>query len=80
MNCGDVRIRLLDYERERLPLPAQGEVRAHLDACADCARADAVEQELTWVLEHRGSGATASSSGATIRSCSSACGRWRTAS
>jgi anti-sigma factor RsiW len=53
MTCDDVRTRLLDYQRGRLPLPAQAEVRTHLDACADCARAEAVEQELTSVLEHR---------------------------
>jgi len=53
MTCDDVRTRLLDYQHGRLPLPAQAEVRTHLDACADCARAEAVEQELTSVLEHR---------------------------
>src|SRR3989442_4318813 len=53
MTCDDVWIRLLDYRRARLPLLAQGEVRAHLDECPGCARADAVEQELTSVLEHR---------------------------
>lgn len=53
MNCEDVRIRLLDYQRGRLSLPAQGEMRAHMDACPDCTRADTVEQELTSVLEHR---------------------------
>jgi len=53
MNCEDVRIRLLDYQRGRLTLPAQAEVRTHLNGCADCTRADAVEQELTSVLEHR---------------------------
>ncbi|OLC17923.1 MAG: hypothetical protein AUH29_00460 [Candidatus Rokubacteria bacterium 13_1_40CM_69_27] len=53
MTCDDVRIRLLDYQRGRLPHSAQGEVRAHLDECPGCARADAVEQELTSVLEHR---------------------------
>ena len=53
MNCEDVRIRLLDYQRGRLPLAAQGEMRAHLDACPNCTRADTVEQELTSVLEHR---------------------------
>src|SRR5436190_17393252 len=53
MNCEDVRIRLLDYQRGRLTLPAQAEVRTHLNGCADCGRAEAVEQELTSVLEHR---------------------------
>src|ERR687888_1378735 len=53
MNCDDVRIQLLDYQRGHLPLAVQGEVRTHLDGCADCARADAVEHELTSILEHR---------------------------
>ncbi len=53
MNCEDVRPRLLDYQRGRLPAAAHGEVRAHLDACADCTHAESVEQELTWVLERR---------------------------
>src|SRR5205809_4960854 len=53
MTCDDIRIRLLDYQRGRLPLPVQEEIRTHLDECAGCARADAVEQELTSVLEHR---------------------------
>jgi anti-sigma factor RsiW len=53
MNCDDVRIQLVDYQRGRLSLAAQGEVRAHLDGCADCARADIVEHELTSILEHR---------------------------
>src|SRR5204863_250497 len=47
------RSRVLDYQRGRLQLPAQAEVRTHLNGCADCTRADAVEQELTSVLEHR---------------------------
>src|SRR5262245_27603609 len=53
MSCDDVRTRLLDYQRGRLPVGAQEEVRAHLDGCSACARADAVEHELTSVLEHR---------------------------
>ena len=53
MTCDDVRTRLLDYQRGRLPLPIQVEMRTHIDACADCGRAEAVEQELTSVLEHR---------------------------
>src|SRR5207249_10010264 len=53
MNCEDVRIRLLDYQRGRLTRPGEAEVRTHLNGCADCTRADAVEQELTSVLEHR---------------------------
>lgn len=53
MNCEDVHILLLDYQRGGLPPSAQGELQAHLGACPDCARADTVEQELTSVLEHR---------------------------
>lgn len=53
MTCEEVRIQLIDYQRGRLPPTAQGEIRAHLDACPDCTRADTVEQELTSVLEHR---------------------------
>ncbi len=53
MNCDDVRPRLLDFQEGRLRLETQSAVRAHLDGCADCARADAVEQELTRLLEHR---------------------------
>ena len=34
-------------------MAAQGEVRAHLEACSDCAHVDAVEQELTSALEPR---------------------------
>ena len=53
MSCEEAHLRLLDYQRGHLPLPAQGEIRAHLDACAACARADAAEQELTSILERR---------------------------
>jgi anti-sigma factor RsiW len=53
MNCEEVRVRLVDYQRGRLPAAAQGDVRAHLEGCAECSRAEAVEQELTWVLERR---------------------------
>src|SRR5438309_11053716 len=53
MNCEDVRVRLVDYQRGRLPAAAHGDVRAHLEACADCTQAESVEQELTWVLERR---------------------------
>jgi anti-sigma factor RsiW len=53
MTCDDVRARLLDHQRGRLPHPSQGEVRAHLDACAECARAAALEHELSSILEQR---------------------------
>jgi anti-sigma factor RsiW len=53
MTCDDVRAQLLDYQRGRLPLDAQGEVRSHLDRCPDCTRANTLEHELTSILEHR---------------------------
>ena len=53
MNCTDVRESLLGYQQGRLPEAARGEVRGHLEGCPDCAHIDAVEQELTSVLEHR---------------------------
>jgi anti-sigma factor RsiW len=53
MTCEDARTQLLNYQRGRLPLAAESEVRAHLDGCADCTRADAVEHELTKALEQR---------------------------
>ncbi|PYM14036.1 MAG: hypothetical protein DMD81_19240 [Candidatus Rokuibacteriota bacterium] len=53
MTCDDVRLRLVDYHRGRLALATQSDVRAHLEGCVDCTRADAVEQELTSILEHR---------------------------
>lgn len=53
MTCEDARERLFDYQRGRLALGAESEVRAHLDGCAECTRADAVEHELTKALEQR---------------------------
>ena len=53
MTCDQVRLHLLDYQQGRLQLDTQGAVRAHLDGCARCTRADAVEQELTRLLEQR---------------------------
>jgi len=53
MNCDEVRLHLLDYQEGRLQLETQSAVRGHLDGCDDCARANAVEQELTRLLEHR---------------------------
>jgi anti-sigma factor RsiW len=53
MICEDARAQLLDYQRGRLALDAESEVRAHLEGCADCTRADAVEHELTKALEQR---------------------------
>src|SRR5215470_7548196 len=53
MTCDQVRLHLLDYQQGRLQLETHGAVRAHLDGCAQCTRADAVEQELTRLLEQR---------------------------
>ena len=53
MTCEDTRAQLLDYQRGRLALAAEHAVRAHLDECAECTRADAVEHELTKALEQR---------------------------
>lgn len=53
MRCDEVRLQLYDYQEGRLSPEAQDAVRAHLDGCADCTRADTVEQELTRLLEHR---------------------------
>jgi anti-sigma factor RsiW len=53
MTCDQVRRHLLDYQQGRLQLETLGAVRAHLDGCAECTRADAVEQELTRLLEQR---------------------------
>jgi anti-sigma factor RsiW len=53
MTCDDARTRLLELQREQLPLPVRAEVQAHLDTCPDCARAAAIEHELTAALEQR---------------------------
>jgi anti-sigma factor RsiW len=53
MNCNDVRVGLLDAQRGRMSEMAERELRAHMAECADCARGDAVERELTSVLEQR---------------------------
>ena len=53
MKCDEVRLHLHDYQEGRLRLEAQSAVRAHLDGCPGCTRADAAEQELTQLLERR---------------------------
>jgi anti-sigma factor RsiW len=53
MTCDEIRTHLHDYQQGRLGPLTQDAVRTHLDGCADCTRADAVEQELTRLLEHR---------------------------
>jgi anti-sigma factor RsiW len=53
MTCDEVRAHPLDRQLTRWPLSARARVQAHLDTCADCARAAAIEHELTSVLEDR---------------------------
>ena len=53
MDCGEVRGRLLDYQRGRLDEAAHAAVAAHLAACPGCARAEAAEAALTEALEAR---------------------------
>ena len=53
MTCDEVRLHLLDYQEGRLRPETQTAVRAHLDGCSGCTRAEAIEQELTRLLEHR---------------------------
>ena len=53
MTCDEIRLQLLDYQAGRLLPDTQDAVRVHLDGCADCTRADTVEQELTRLLEQR---------------------------
>ncbi|HYL80758.1 MAG TPA: hypothetical protein VEU07_08095 [Candidatus Acidoferrum sp.] len=48
-----MRIQLKDYQQGRLRPELQGEVRAHLDTCAACVRAEAAERVLTDLLEQR---------------------------
>jgi anti-sigma factor RsiW len=51
MDCQDVRPRLLDDQRNRLAPEVRAEVRAHLDGCPACARAEAGERALTELLD-----------------------------
>jgi len=53
MDCQDVRLHLLEYQRGRLDVGRQRDVRAHLDGCAACRRAETAEQTLTDLLERR---------------------------
>ncbi len=53
MNCADVRIQLLDYQRDRLPAEVEGEVRAHLVSCSPCAEADRADRALSEALDSR---------------------------
>src|SRR5207253_6789937 len=53
MDCQDVRLHLLDYQRGSLDPARLRDVRTHLGGCAACARVGAVEQALTELLERR---------------------------
>jgi anti-sigma factor RsiW len=53
MDCHDVLLVLLDYQQGRLAPESHGQVRAHLDGCANCAHEDRLEHELTQALERR---------------------------
>ncbi len=53
MTCADIKLQLLDHQRDRLSAKAQQEVRAHLEACSSCARADEAERALSELLESR---------------------------
>jgi len=53
MDCGDVRSRLLDYQRGRLEPSARGGIRGHLEGCAACTHEADAEAALTEVLEQR---------------------------
>ncbi len=51
MSCEQVRRQLLDYQRGQLGPGPQGEILAHLEGCAACAREEAAEQVLSEVLD-----------------------------
>ena len=53
MECRDVRIHIVDYQRGRLAPAAEEDVRAHLAACPPCARTEAAERALTELVERR---------------------------
>ncbi len=53
MDCQDVRLHLLDYQRGQLDPARQRDLRAHLDGCAACSRAETAERALTDLLERR---------------------------
>jgi anti-sigma factor RsiW len=53
MDCGSVRLHLLDHLRGRLASPLADEVQAHLSACPECRRDAAQEEAVTELLENR---------------------------
>jgi anti-sigma factor RsiW len=53
MECEDARMHLMDVQRGRLRSDLEGNLRAHLDACAACSRLATEERILTEILERR---------------------------
>jgi anti-sigma factor RsiW len=53
MDCEHVRLHLVASQRGRLEPELDSALRAHMAACAPCARAEAVEVALTDLLEQR---------------------------
>ena len=53
MDCRDVRSHLLEYQRGQAAPELRGGIRAHLESCAACARAEEAERVLTELLEQR---------------------------
>jgi anti-sigma factor RsiW len=53
IDCHDVRIQVLAYQRGTLAGAMRNDITAHLRGCTDCARHDAGERALTDVLERQ---------------------------
>jgi len=51
MECQDTREHLLEYQRGQGGPELRGDIRAHLERCAACARAEESERVLTELLE-----------------------------
>lgn len=53
MNCRDVQRNLLDFQRGRLAPALEDDVRAHIESCHSCSRAEAAERDLSDLLERK---------------------------
>jgi anti-sigma factor RsiW len=53
VDCRDVRPHLLEYQRGQVGPELGGSIRAHLESCAACGRAEEAERVLTELLEQR---------------------------
>ena len=53
MDCREARDHLAEFQRGQLRPDVQGDVRAHLEACAACSRVYVEERALTEILERR---------------------------